>query len=96
MLQPTYRNSDRIVWDCQEVVDRIWARCLEAEGVWERLAEVAGEESDITGHGLDNGQWKFLRVNERMRFLRYGKGGFFQREFCPRGEVVPFPLKTER
>ncbi|KAG7289697.1 hypothetical protein NEMBOFW57_006073 [Staphylotrichum longicolle] len=26
VLEQEYRNSDRIVWDCQEVVDRIWGR----------------------------------------------------------------------
>ncbi|KAK4104575.1 hypothetical protein N658DRAFT_513445 [Parathielavia hyrcaniae] len=51
VLEMGYRNGDRIVWDCQAVVDRIWERC---------------------------GRWEFLRVNERMRFLRYGKGGFFR------------------
>jgi hypothetical protein len=90
VLTREYRNSDRIVWDCQEVVDRIWRRCVlgGAEGlVRERLGEVGGGETAITGGSRrrweegDAGRWKFLRVNERMRFLRYKKGQFFKREF---------------
>ncbi|KAK4113556.1 hypothetical protein N656DRAFT_778347 [Canariomyces notabilis] len=87
VLTREYRNSDRIVWDCQEVVDRIWRRCVlgGAEGlVRKRLAEVGGGETAITGGSRrrweegDAGRWKFLRVNERMRFLRYKKGQFFK------------------
>ncbi|KAK4138860.1 hypothetical protein BT67DRAFT_446864 [Trichocladium antarcticum] len=81
VLEPEYRNSDRIVWDCQAVVDRLWARCLRAEGVRERFALVAAAEEKVVGRKSrkgGEGVWRFLRVNERMRFLRYGKGGFFR------------------
>ncbi|GAB1315115.1 hypothetical protein MFIFM68171_05325 [Madurella fahalii] len=85
VLTPDYRNSDRIVWDCQEVVDRIWQRCLQAEGeegeaMKERLRVVEGKERGVTGGGWreEGARWEFLRVNDRMRFLRYGKGGFFR------------------
>jgi hypothetical protein len=83
VLEQGYRNGDRIVWDCQEVVDRLWARCLAAgPGFRERFAEVGGAEKDVTGRvEAEGARWVFVRVNERMRFLRYGKGGFFRREF---------------
>lgn len=93
VLEQDYRNSDRIVWDCQEVVDRIWGRCLQAQaqgpeggvgGVGERFGEVAGMDRGVVGREW-GGVWRFLRVNERMRFLRYGKGGFFRRKFLMLG-----------
>lgn len=91
VLQEGYRNGERIVWDCQEVVDRVWKRCVEGggEGLRGRFAEVRAGERDLVGavregSRWEGGRWVFLRVNERMRFLRYGKGGFFRREsfFC--------------
>jgi hypothetical protein len=98
VLEPGYRRSDRIVWDQQEVVDRIWERCLGADGVGEggegfreRFAGVGGDERDVVGMWQD-GRWEFLRVNERMRFLRYGKGGFFQRESFRFSEYPLLPL----
>ncbi|KAL2135387.1 hypothetical protein VTI74DRAFT_8799 [Chaetomium olivicolor] len=83
VLDQEYRNSDRIVWDCQEVVDRIWARCLEGGGeeFRRRFEEIGAGEKDITGlrmEGFREAKWAFHRVNDRMRFLRYGKGGFFK------------------
>ncbi|KAL2192009.1 hypothetical protein L209DRAFT_748784 [Thermothelomyces heterothallicus CBS 203.75] len=85
VLQPDYRNGDRIIWDCQEVVDRIWARCLAAAaaaapaggvegdaGLLERVAAVEAGEVAIVGHNprqRDGARWEFSRVNERMRFL---------------------------
>ena len=69
---PGYRESDRIIWDHQVVADRIGERIMQAQGVREQLAsfpEPAGE-----------GVWKFRRVNERMRFLKYTAGQFFKRK----------------
>ena len=83
VLLPKYRNSDRIIWDQQELVDRLWERCLRAEGLGERLAVIDNEEG-ITGWKRkgESQKWKFLRVNQRMRFLKYGGGQFFKREFA--------------
>lgn len=80
MLQD-YRHCDRIIWDDREVVRRIWDRCALAEGVQEQLARIEGKESaKVQGHFMEKGgyKWKFVRLNERMRFLRYGKGMFFK------------------
>ncbi|KAK1828353.1 hypothetical protein QBC39DRAFT_265191 [Podospora conica] len=92
VLTPHYRNSDRIIWDHQELVDRLWARCLLAPGLGERLALIQDEEG-ITGKGrrawLPPPTMKFARVNERMRFLKYGKGQFFRPHTdAPFGETV--------
>lgn len=68
---PGYRESDRIVWDQQEVASRVGERIMAAEGVREKLARFSRPD----------GTWKFSRVNERMRFLKYSKGQFFKRRF---------------
>ncbi|KAH7633821.1 hypothetical protein B0T09DRAFT_355712 [Sordaria sp. MPI-SDFR-AT-0083] len=122
---PSYRNSSRIIWDQQEVVDRLWERCCLAPGLRERLAVLdADTERDariITGMPLRKeeagdgegkgepkeveryangkkkgkrtrlreqtnrlmrdgrtGKWEFVKVNKRMRFLRYSPGQFFR------------------
>lgn len=122
VLTPSYRNSSRIIWDQQEVVDRLWARCCLAPGLQKRLAVLDSKtERDakiITGRSLgdghgeqlepkeevveryangkkkgkskqqrkDNakgrttGKWEFVKVNKRMRFLKYGEGQFFRGE----------------
>ncbi|KAK4453806.1 hypothetical protein QBC34DRAFT_395124 [Podospora aff. communis PSN243] len=83
VFTPNYRNSDRLIWDQQEVIDRIWERCLRADGLRERMAEVKREPVITRGCKLERrreeGSWfRFVRVNERMRFLKYSGGGFFQ------------------
>lgn len=75
VLSSDYRDSDRIIWDEQEMVDRIWARCVQAEGLEERLAVVTEEEDRVLGIP----KWDFRHVNKRMRFLRYSKGQYFKR-----------------
>lgn len=83
MLQD-YRHCDRIIWDDREMVKRIWDRCALAEGVQEQLARIGGKDSaKVQGFGMEEGgfKWKFVRLNERMRFLRYGKGMFFKGMF---------------
>ncbi|KAK3903825.1 hypothetical protein C8A05DRAFT_14220, partial [Staphylotrichum tortipilum] len=77
VLETGYRNGERIVWDCEEVVGRIWSRCLEGEGVREQLGVVEGADSRVVSWG-SGGRWVVQAVNERMRFLRYGVGGFFR------------------
>jgi len=93
VLTPGYRNSDRLIWDQQEVVDRIWERCLQAGGLRERMAEVSKEPVITRASKLelkrDEGStFRFSRVNNRMRFLKYSGGEFFQGEFklCAAGD----------
>ncbi|WYZ41383.1 hypothetical protein EsH8_V_000278 [Colletotrichum jinshuiense] len=84
IFEPQYRNSDRIIWDQQEVVDRLWERCRLAPGLAGELAEVEGVARP--DKELET-RWRFARFNQRMRFLRYQKGQFF-RPHCdgPYGE----------
>lgn len=67
---PGYRESERIIWDQQVVVDRVWERMAQAEGMRELLAQCPEGAS---------GEWRFRRLNERMRFLKYSPGQFFKR-----------------
>lgn len=81
---PDTRNNDRIIWDSQQMIDRIWDRCLQAQGLKEDLLVidsnplVLGEAAAARGD-----RWRFTRPNERMRFLRYRDGQFFDRESSP-------------
>lgn len=67
---PGYRDSERIIWDQQVIVDRVWERMAQAEGMRELLATCPDGAS---------GEWRFQRLNERMRFLKYSPGQFFKR-----------------
>ncbi|KAK1991784.1 hypothetical protein LX36DRAFT_662994 [Colletotrichum falcatum] len=78
MLEPEYRNSDRIIWDQQDVVDRLWRRCRLAPGLEAQLAEVGGGSNRARG---EERRWVFDRFNKRMRFLKYQQGQFFRRKF---------------
>ncbi|WEW59544.1 hypothetical protein PRK78_005018 [Emydomyces testavorans] len=81
VLQQEYRNSDRIIWDNEEVMRRLLDRCFQADGIKERLSVIAGEKCrTILGkHGVDSGErWRIVKLNERMRFLRYVKGQYFR------------------
>jgi hypothetical protein len=76
---PDYRNSDRIIWDNADIADRIWARCLETDEVAKDLA-VIGDNFKIHGRRVvkEGQQWELVKLNERLRFLRYEPGQFFQ------------------
>lgn len=82
-----YRNSDRIIWDSQTVVDRVWQRCLQARGgegeedMGQMLSKTPeGREERKRKYKNWGGEWKFERLNERMRFLKYTEGQFFKRK----------------
>ncbi|KAG8677474.1 hypothetical protein FPOAC1_003492 [Fusarium poae] len=69
---PGYRESDRIIWDQQTIVDRLWERCLQADGLRDLLAVVPHEP------WMKGGQFVFSRLNDRMRFLKYSPGQYFK------------------
>ncbi|EJT80675.1 hypothetical protein GGTG_00669 [Gaeumannomyces tritici R3-111a-1] len=77
-----YRNSDRIIWDQEEIVNRLWARLAQARGLKIVLANVTPNSRVLPASKAatrDLGvRWDFLRVNRRMRFLKYEPGGFFR------------------
>lgn len=89
VLQPDYRNSDRIIWDQQVIVNRLWERikgadCPGAEDLRARL-EVVEDDVEILGRSRSGRKtrWEFRRVNDRLRFLKYVPGGFFRRKLHP-------------
>lgn len=84
ILMPHYRNSDRIIWDQQEVAGRLWARIMQGEGMKEQFEVMEGRKYvNILGMSSveRNDRWKITEngLNERMRFLKYGAGQFFRR-----------------
>lgn len=71
-----YRNSERILYDSEElaqwVTDKVrphWGKEVEewVVGEWQKGGEVKVKK-------------RFKRLNERLRFLKYGPGMFFKRE----------------
>ncbi|KZP11707.1 hypothetical protein FIBSPDRAFT_800030 [Athelia psychrophila] len=79
VLATDVRFHDRIVWDHDEIVRRIWDRCLKADGIAEDLSTIV-DKPFVTGVGAaEIGiKWRMTKVNERMRFLRYGPGQYFK------------------
>ncbi|KAI0012623.1 hypothetical protein F4779DRAFT_15891 [Xylariaceae sp. FL0662B] len=84
-----YRDSDRIIWDQQEIVDRLWARLRNVPQIRDRLSSFSESQLLRLRRDQEPGSvWDFHKVNKRMRFLKYGKGQFF-RPHCdaPYGET---------
>ncbi|KAI9732691.1 MAG: hypothetical protein M1818_007425 [Claussenomyces sp. TS43310] len=78
-LATEYRNSDRIVWDQDALVARIWDRCLLADGLEPQLRTLEGDEVVLGPKAVEKQQrWNLSRANGRMRFLKYGKGQYFK------------------
>lgn len=78
-----YRNGDRIIWDQEEIVSRLWARLAQVRGLKIVLAKVTPNSRALpapkpTTRNLLGVRWDFLRINKRMRFLKYEPGGFFR------------------
>lgn len=81
-----YRNSDRIIWDNEEVMQRLWQRISQVKEMKDYFSVMKGKEYvPVVGEGLvmRNERWVIAPKgpNERMRFLKYGAGQFFRREW---------------
>ena len=82
-LATDYRNSDRIIWDNEIIVKRLWKRVLQGKGIKEYISKLEGEKyrhvfgDNLFQLGL---KWQVTEqgINERMRFLKYGAGQFFR------------------
>ena len=81
VLSLMVRNSGRIMWDSADVVAKIWARI---EGELPELHILEGW-ANVMGNGpVKRGErWRVTRLNERMRFLRYGAGQYFRGRYSP-------------
>ncbi|KAF2839233.1 hypothetical protein M501DRAFT_1031351 [Patellaria atrata CBS 101060] len=70
------RNCGRIIWDSEELAEKIWARIknevpdLHSLSNW---GKVTG-----TGPAARYETWNLTRLNERMRFLKYVGGEYFK------------------
>jgi hypothetical protein len=72
------RKCDRIIYDSQDIADRIWER---VKGLVPELTFVANQPL-VTGTGPSKRRevWRYTRLNERMRFLKYTAGEYFKRK----------------
>ncbi|KAJ7487856.1 hypothetical protein FB451DRAFT_1225731 [Mycena latifolia] len=70
----SYRNGQRIIFDSFELSEKIF------EKVRPHLKDIEEIEQTIYLNGVDKAiqKWRMVRLNERLRFLRYPKGGFFR------------------
>ena len=77
-LRPDVRNCGRIIWDDRAVVEGLWNRVKS----YVPELELVTDAPDITGNGpaIRKETWRMTRLNERMRFLKYGAGQYFQRK----------------
>ncbi|KAJ6484401.1 hypothetical protein C8R47DRAFT_1131280 [Mycena vitilis] len=77
----SYRNGQRIIYDSFELSEQIFKR------VRPHLSDIEEIEEITYIKGQKSMQkWRMVRLNERLRFLRYPVGGFF-RAHCD-GEYV--------
>lgn len=76
-----YRNSDRIIWDNQEIINRIWERVMQHPNMKRQFISKLGTELGLLGKKdhLKENRWLLKGPNERMRFLKYGPGQYFKR-----------------
>ena len=72
------RNCDRIIWDSREVVGRIWENRVRPHV--EKDIGVIENNALVTGQGPVKRKETAVvsRLNERMRFLKYGPGEYFK------------------
>jgi len=75
MIEDT-RKCGRIIWDDQEIVNRLWDR---VKSMLPELQEIVNQP-DVSGDGPARRRevWKMTRLNERMRFLKYTAGEYFK------------------
>lgn len=71
------RDCSRIIWDDHAIAAKIWAR---VEKFVPEISQLKNAPK-ITGTGpARRGEtWQMSRLNERLRFLRYGAGQYFRR-----------------
>jgi hypothetical protein len=93
MVSLEHRNSDRIVWNCQDVATRIWKRVWQCEDVRRDLEVLEGDKyrAVMGDEAVERGErWRISErgMNESMKFLRYEGGGYF-REHCDGSTLLP-------
>jgi len=90
-LQTERRKCERIIFDNREVAAKIWDR------IKDHVPELhtIEQQPQVTGPGPAKRKevWKMARLNERMRFLKYGAGEYFRKHCDGTYETLD---KTER
>jgi hypothetical protein len=73
------RDCGRIIWDDHAVVEKIWSRVKDLVPEIHMVKDKPG----VTGWGPAKRKetMQMTRLNERMRFLRYGEGQYFRPHF---------------
>jgi hypothetical protein len=77
-LMTEERHCGRIIWDSQDVAERVWKRIEHIPEVQEIVR--LEDRPKVFGNGpVKRGEvWRFSRPNERMRFLKYVGGEYFR------------------
>lgn len=83
VLDKEYRNSDRVIWDNSELIDRLWSRVCLNESIKEDLKVVKMQQTRMVAQKQQTRDiiWNVTKLNQRMRFLRYGEGQYFRRKY---------------
>jgi hypothetical protein len=70
----SYRNGERIIYDSFELSEKIF------EKIRPHLKDIEEIEQPTYLNGVEKAvqKWRMVRLNERLRFLRYPVGGFFR------------------
>ncbi|KAJ7243182.1 hypothetical protein B0H12DRAFT_837706 [Mycena haematopus] len=70
----SYRNGERLIYDSFKLSESIF------EKVRPHLADIEEIEQTTYINGVEKAiqKWRMVRLNERLRFLRYPKGGYFR------------------
>jgi hypothetical protein len=70
----SYRNGERIIYDSFELSEKIF------EKIRPHLKDIEEIEQPAYLNGVEKAvqKWRMVRLNERLRFLRYPVGGFFR------------------
>ncbi|KAF7350309.1 P4Hc domain-containing protein [Mycena venus] len=71
---PDYRNGDRIIHDSFPLSEQIFEKLRPHLSAIEEIEQ----RTYVPGVGAAMQKWRMVRLNERLRFLRYPKGGFFK------------------
>jgi hypothetical protein len=70
----SYRNGQRIIYDSFELSEEIFKKVRPHLSDIEEIEQVVY----VNGHKAVQ-KWRMVRLNERLRFLRYPEGGFFRK-----------------
>ncbi|KAJ6529693.1 hypothetical protein B0H19DRAFT_528783 [Mycena capillaripes] len=75
----SFRNGQRIIYDSFELSAQIFEKIRPHLSAIEEIEEPVSVYQRFRGRHIQAVQkWRMVRMNERLRFLRYPKGGFFR------------------